>query len=66
MLQTLAPLFGEKGQLVSDVPTIGIGTVDSIGNSLSQLDKRNPPHAQPPKITSGVRRVPSVAVGQWN
>jgi hypothetical protein len=64
MLQTVAPLFGDKGQRVNDILTTGVGAVDSIGSSLNQLARRNPPHAQPPKITSGVRKLPSAAMGQ--
>jgi hypothetical protein len=65
MLQTVAPLFGDKGQRVSDILTTGVGAVDSIGNLLNQLARRNPSHAQPPKITSDAHRVPSAAMVQW-
>jgi hypothetical protein len=47
LLQTIAPMFGDKGKAVGDAITTGIGTTDYLGNAFSQLSKQNPKPAEP-------------------
>jgi hypothetical protein len=50
---------------VGNAITTGIGTIDYLGNTFSQLSKQNPkpPETQHRAQNSGVRKIPS-ALGQ--